>query len=315
MGVDYVNQYAILKPLLDGNTKNYNFPAAKKYLQQRIQEYIKDVNDNTYKELTILRNQLDQLEKIATTLDPEDIPSIAAIEEEITALSANIAKRQNLLEVWRKAGRPKNLNFDQGQDYIKGMSYGINGWNPTGEGYTTGEAVLDSVFQLQKDLEVPIAPRPQQAPPQQAPRVTPELEQLKEQAKQIENDIFRLESTPAEMIGMSISEIEQATNAAQVQLKQVTNQIADIEKSLQVQPRTLRPEEEWQEATEELLGDPEVIVPETRASAVDVDELKFVEELIDDAKEYNYNYDMTPQDLDNFIKALDNTSTSSAMIK
>ena len=200
MGVDYVNQYPILKPLLDGNTKNYNFPAAKKYLQQRIQEYIKDVNDNTYKELTILRNQLDQLEKIATTLDPEDIPSIAAIEEEITALSANIVKRQNLLEVWRKAGRPKNLNFDQGQDYIKGMSYGINGWNPTGEGYTTGEAVLDSVFQLQKDLEVPTAP------------------------------------------------------------------------------------------------------------AIDVDELKFVEELIDDAKEYNYNYDMTPKDLDNFIKALDNTS-------
>lgn len=152
MGVDYVNQEPLLLDVLNNNTINYNFPAAKKMLQKKIKKYIKDVDDNTMSEITVLRNQLKQLETTSVNVDPQDIPTIASLEGEITRVDAEITKRLNLQEVWKKAGRPKNLQFDSGQDYVTGMSYGANGWNPTGEGYTTGNG-LHSIFQFQKELD------------------------------------------------------------------------------------------------------------------------------------------------------------------
>ena len=153
MGVDHVNEFPILRPILEGQTKGYDFFTNKKALQRKIQDYIKSVKSINNGELKSFQKELGELEKINKTIDPQDVVAKDNLMNDITHVSAEITKRKQHIQVWEKAGKPKSLDFDAGQDYIKGMSYGVNGWNPVGEGYTTGETTLHSVFQLQKELD------------------------------------------------------------------------------------------------------------------------------------------------------------------
>ncbi len=146
----------------------YELPAQdkltiKNLLKNRIDDYKKNLNNEIDTEINALATELRDITANSIRWMDEvigDVERLLSVSEraELDALFLNkynelesrVIYLEHLKLMYRNSGSPKNLDFDN-QDYIKGMSYGVNGFGATDIYQRPLPAVMDSVFQLQKN--------------------------------------------------------------------------------------------------------------------------------------------------------------------
>ena len=138
----------------------FNYEGATKALKKIISDYKANTNESInikIAELTEEYRIAEQAWKLAVKEQKATgrnySEQIQGLMNEVTDISGRLSYHLDLKNVYSKQGAPKTLHFD-GQDYIRGLSYGVHGWNPTGRGYTDG-STLDSVFQVLKETNIP----------------------------------------------------------------------------------------------------------------------------------------------------------------
>ena len=160
MGADYTNTLSAVKSILDPDITEFNYEGATKALKKVISDYKGNANGAIDRKISDLSEELIKVREIynlalreqeATGIYLTD--QISELIDRVNDISGRVSYHLNLRNVYQKQGSPKSLHFD-GQDYIRGLSYGANGWNPTGRGYTDGSN-LDSVFQILKETDIP----------------------------------------------------------------------------------------------------------------------------------------------------------------
>ena len=157
MGTDYVNNLPTTQGVGD---QGFDYKGATNALKSVINDYKLNVNKQIDTEIVNLEMQIKDLnDNYQNVLRQQEISGVY-LEDPLDEITAQITflqgKQDNLYglkALYKQRGKPKSLNFD-GQDYIRGLSYGVNGWNPIGRGYTDGSS-LDSVFQLLKETNIP----------------------------------------------------------------------------------------------------------------------------------------------------------------
>jgi len=141
----------------------------KKQLTERLRILIKDyktnLNNEIDKEILELQTRRDELRAEYIRYFEEvygEPPFIEGpelfVEEyvyqtfgrELNEIFGRIQHLYDLKAVYETSGSPKNLDFDN-QDFIKGMSYGVNGFLDEDKFGKRLPQVMDSIFQIQKE--------------------------------------------------------------------------------------------------------------------------------------------------------------------
>ena len=152
MGTNYINQNFLTQSTMS-DLRSWSNLQNKSRLEKitfitELRDLISNYKNSTTKqiddELNILLKQqtanFEEYELLREVYDDEQLLIYLTKENEF---AARIKYWEDLKEIYNQSGSPKNLDFDN-QDYIKGMSYGINGY----EKATRDQ--MDSIFQVQK---------------------------------------------------------------------------------------------------------------------------------------------------------------------
>ena len=122
----------------------FNYEGATKALKAVIGDYKLNVNNKIDTEISTLRQSIrslnDQKDKLFIAQEQSGIYTEDGFDlllEQVNKLNAREDNLLGLVELYARQGKPKSLHFD-GQDYVRGLSYGANSWNPRGRGYTDG---------------------------------------------------------------------------------------------------------------------------------------------------------------------------------
>jgi len=160
MGTDYVNNLSAVRGILDPDITGFNYEGATRALKSVISDYKLNVNNqidtrivNLDQDIRRLNNRKDEMYRSQERTGIYTNEELDSLIDQVNILDARKDSLYGLKALYKVRGKPKSLHFD-GQDYVRGLSYGVNGWNPTGRGYTDGSS-LDSVFQLLKETDMP----------------------------------------------------------------------------------------------------------------------------------------------------------------
>ena len=217
----------------------------------------------------------------------------ANFEKPLNELQARITQLTNLKQAYIASGSPKNLDFDN-QDYIKGMSYGVNGY--TGKDIWDRDlpVVMDSIFQLQKRTRLyPVMIR-QEEPIGKYLRVLREIIKENEDALSMANNKLDL-TLGGEMEGVlshhARREVIREINWREKLLMHQTDELEEIGNLLTDKGLTL--------------NDPFSSISE----ALDIDSYKHAENIIGEAWYKVFNPDYDDKNMELFLEKQKNIYT------